>query len=470
MSAPELNAAVFQRGAHVHIIGIGGAGMSAIARVLLGRGVRVSGSDRALNAQTAALMALGARIYEGHAASHLESPHVVLISSAISPENPEVEAARAAGIPVLRRREALPLLLEGTYQIAVAGTHGKTTTTALIAHILRESGRDPSYIVGGTLLNSGDNARHGSGDAFVIEADEYDYMFLGLTPTIAVLTNIEHDHPDMFPTFADMQEAFRQFIARIPEYDGVLIACADDPHAHALAKARRSSGQPTLTYSLYMAEADWRGAFADGQLLIEGVQNGQTVRAAAHLPLYGAHNAQNSLAATAAACVYGVPLSQAAAALSSFRGTARRFEVMGTARGVTVVNDYAHHPTAIRATLQAVRARFPQAKVWAVWQPHTYSRTRLLLDDFLNAFTDADHVLITDIYGARELPQPDDPTAEQLAALMRARTGKSALHSGNLAQTAAHLAQSVSEDSVVILFSAGDAPRIGEELLKQLSQ
>jgi UDP-N-acetylmuramate--alanine ligase len=470
MSAPELSAALFQRGAHVHIVGIGGAGMSAIARVLIGRGVRVSGSDRALNDQTAALAALGARIHEGHTARNLQSPDVVLISSAISPENPEVEAALAAGIPVLRRREALPLLLDGTYQIAVAGTHGKTTTTALIAHILRETGRDPSYIIGSTLLNSGDNARHGNGDAFVIEADEYDYMFLGLTPTIAVLTNLEHDHPDMFPTFADMQAAFQQFIARIPEYDGVLIACADDPQALALAKARRSGGQPTLTYSVHTSEADWRGSPADGQLLIEGVQDGQAVRAKAHLPLYGLHNAQNALAAVAAACVYGVPISEAATALGSFRGTARRFEIMGVARGVTVINDYAHHPTAIRTTLQAVRARFPEATIWAVWQPHTYSRTRLLLNDFIRAFTDADHVLITDIYGARELPQADDPTAEQIAALMHAQTGKSALHSGNLAQIAAYLARSVSENSVVILFSAGDAPRIGEQLLFALGR
>ncbi|MFQ3536674.1 MAG: UDP-N-acetylmuramate--L-alanine ligase [Aggregatilineales bacterium] len=469
MSMPELSAAVFQRGGHIHIVGIGGAGMSAIARVLIGRGVCVSGSDRALNEQTAALASLGAQIYEGHAAHNLQAPQVVLISSAIPPENPEVQAAHAAGIPVLRRREALPLLLGGTLQIAVAGAHGKTTTTALIAHILRETGRDPSYIIGGTLLNTGDNARHGAGDAFVIEADEYDYMFLGLTPTIAVLTNLEHDHPDMFPTFADMQAAFQQFIARIPEYDGVLIACADDPPALALAKARRSSGQPTLTYSLHGAQADWHGTLAGNQLSIEGVQGGCTVRATADLPLYGVHNAQNSLAAAAAACVYGVPLAEAAAALSTFRGTARRFEIMGVARGVTVINDYAHHPTAIRATLQAVRARFPKAAVWAVWQPHTYSRTRLLLDAFLSAFTDADHVLITDIYGAREQPQADDPSAEGLAALL-GRTGRSVRYSGNLAQTAAYLAQSVPENSVVILFSAGDAPRIGEQLLSTLSQ
>lgn len=225
-----------------------------------------------------------------------------------------------------------------------------------------------------------------------------------------------------------------------------------------------------MTYSLYSAAADWRGALSDGGLLIEGVQDGQAVRAIARLPLYGAHNAQNSLAAVAAACVYGVPLGQAAAALSSFRGTARRFEVMGAARGVTVINDYAHHPTAIRATLRAARQRFPTATLWAVWQPHTYSRTRLLQDDFIDAFADADHVLITDIYGARELPQPDDPSPERLAALMRERTGKAARHSGSLAQTAAYLAEAVSADSAVILLSAGDAPRIGEQLLAALSQ
>ncbi len=468
MSATELSAACFQRGAHVHIVGIGGAGMSAIARVLIGRGVRVSGSDRALNEQTAALAALGARIYEGHAASNLESPQVVLISSAIPPENPEVEAARRAGIPVLRRREALPLLLGSALQIAVAGAHGKTTTTALITHLLREAGRDPSYIIGSTFLNSGDNARHGTGDAFVIEADEYDHMFLSLTPTIAVLTNLEHDHPDMFPTFAEMQAAFEQFIARLDERNGVLIACADDPCALQLAKARRGSGRPTLTYGIRSADADWRGARHGDQLLIEGVQGGEPARATARLPLHGEHNAQNALAAIAAACAYGVPLPQAAAAISSFRGTARRFQIMGEARGVTVVNDYAHHPTAIRATLRAARERFPGAALWAIWQPHTYSRTRALLDDFIHAFADADRVLITDIYGAREQPQADDPTAEQLAAAMRQQAGKIARHSGDLAQTAAYLAGAVQPNSVVILLGAGDAPRIGEELLKSL--
>lgn len=468
MSAPGLSAALFERGAHVHIVGIGGAGMSAIARVLLGRGVHVSGSDRALSAQTAALEALGARIYEGHAAQHLEAPQAVLISSAIAPENPEVQAALSAGIPVLRRREALPLLLSGTFQIAVAGTHGKTTTTALIAHILRQAGRDPSYIIGGTLLNSGTNAHQGTGDAFVIEADEYDYMFLGLAPRIAVLTNIEHDHPDMFPTFAAVQEAFAQFIGRIPEYDGVLIACADEPNALQLAKARRSSGQPTLTYSIRDAAADWRGQLSGAALTIEGVQDGRTVRATTRLSLYGEHNAQNSLAAVAAACVYGVPLAEAASALPSFRGTARRFEIMGVAKGITVINDYAHHPTAIRATLQAARARFPQTTIWSVWQPHTYSRTRLLLNEFVRAFTEADRVLITDIYGARERPQPDDPTAEQIAALLQ-RTGKAAQYSGDLARTTALLAESVRPNSAVIIFSAGDAPQIGERLLQRLS-
>jgi UDP-N-acetylmuramate--alanine ligase len=470
MSDAELTAAHFQSGAQVHIVGIGGAGMSAIARVLIGRGVRVSGSDRALNAQTDALAALGARVYEGHAAANLNAPDVVLISSAVSPENPEVEAAAARGIPVLRRREALPLLLGDALQIAVAGTHGKTTTTALIAHLLRETGRDPSYIVGSTLLNSGDNARHGTGDAFVIEADEYDYMFLGLTPTIAVLTNLEHDHPDMFPTFAAMQAAFQQFIQRIPEYDGVLIACADDPQALRLAKARRSEGQPTLTYGIHNAEADWRATLQGAdRLLVEGVQDGQPVRAEAKLPIYGDHNAQNSLAALAATCIYGVPLAEAAAALGSFRGTARRFEVMGAARGITVINDYAHHPTAIRATLQAVRVRYPQAAVWAVWQPHTYSRTRLLLAAFLSAFGGADHVLITDIYGAREQPQAGDPTAADLAAMLREQAGCAAQHSGDLLHTADFLAENVRAGSVVILFSAGSAPQIGERLLAALA-
>lgn len=453
-------------GLRVHILGIGGAGMSALARVLLGRGITVSGSDRQASETTHALQAEGATIFEGHDAANLSGADVLLISSAVRPDNPELVAAQAADLPVLKRRDALPLILGDKIQIAVAGTHGKTTTTAMIAHLLRETGRAPSYIVGGTLVNTGDNARAGAGDAFVIEADEYDYMFLGLQPTIAVLTNIEHDHPDMFPTMADVLDAFRRFIGQIPEFDGVLIACADDPHALQLARERRASGQPTLTYGLHNPHASWRATIdGPGQFTVSGVQNGRGVQQQFTLALPGTHNVQNALAALVAVCAYGVPLEQAVGPLATFRGTGRRFEIMGQADGVTVISDYAHHPTAIRANVQAVRERYPGAVLWAIWQPHTYSRTRLLADEFAAAFAGADQVLVTDIYAAREQAGPGDPDGASMAARIWSQ-GTAARHSGDLAATAALLCDEVQPGSVIILFSAGDAPRIGAAFLR----
>lgn len=463
-------------GRRVHILGIGGAGMSAIARVLIGRGLHVSGSDRAASAATRALESLGATIYEGHSAAHMEqsAPDVVLLSSAVGPDNPEVQAAQAKAIPVLKRRDALPLLMGESRQIAVAGTHGKTTTTAMLAHILREAGRDPSYIVGGVLLNTGDNARAGSGDAFVIEADEYDYMFLGLHPAIAILSNVEHDHPDIFPTLADVMAAFRRFIAQIVVPGGLLIACADDPGARALALERREAGQPVLLYGLDHPALDWAGRrhAEPGRFTVSGTQGGRPVVQDVRLSLPGDHNVRNALAAFAAACAYGVAPGVAANALASFKGAARRTEIMGSVGGVTVVNDYGHHPTAIRTILQAMRQQYPDRPLWAVWQPHTFSRTRTLAADFARAFTEADHALVTDMYAAREQFQPGDLDGPALARLIAGTGHPDARHSGDLERTARLLISEIDPaarpGAVVVIFSAGDAPKVGELLLASL--
>lgn len=449
---PELSPALFSRpGAHIHIVGIGGAGMSAIARVLLGRGVTVSGSDRATNAITEALEDEGAIIREGHAADNIAGADVLLISSAIRDDNADVIAARAAGIPILKRREALPLLLHGKKQIAVAGTHGKTTTTALIVHMLREAGEDPSYIVGGVMLNTGDNAWAGKGESFVIEADEYDYMFLGLNPTIAVITNIEHDHPDMFPTMDSLLDAFRQFVARLIP-GGHLIACADDPTAAMLAR-----------------EYDAKGGL-QGKVRTYGLSSHADIRAVTSdlsVALAGRHNLLNATAAAAAARLCGVSQEHIDHALKTFLGTGRRFEKMGEARGVTVISDYGHHPTAIRANLAAARARFPGAGIWAVWQPHTYSRTRLLADAFARAFVDCDHALVTEVYAAREVWGQGDLDGAAMAARIRAVGHPDARFSGNLETTAALLRREAQPGDVVIIFSAGDAPQIGEMFLTE---
>src|SRR5579859_6924098 len=462
-------------GSRVHIVGIGGAGMSATARILLESGVAVSGSDRQANDITRDLARHGATFHEGHAAENVSGAQALFVSSAIKDDNPELVAAKASGIPILTRRQFFKYLLPGKTQIAVAGTHGKTTTTALIIHLLRETGRDPSYIVGGTLNNTGHNAHVGQGQAFVVEADEYGGMFLGLSPKIAVITNVEHDHPDQFPTMEAMLATFRAFIERLPA-DGVLIACADDPYALALAQARVRAGKTAMTYGIANTHADWQAQLdrtdSDQSIFtVSTIQSGQNKRPQrVSSPLAGTHNILNCLAALAAVEAFGVPFDEAAQAISTFAGTGRRFEVMGRANGVTVISDYGHHPTAIKATLQAARQRYPRANIWAVWQPHTYSRTRILASEFARAFSGTNHVLITDIYAARETPAPGDLTGEDMAHLIVKSGHPDARHSGDLAATETILAREVQSGDVVIIFSAGDAPQIGEALLRDLQR
>ena len=459
-------------GQHIHIVGVGGSGMSAITRVLVQRSYTVSGSDLHANAFTRDLAALGVTVYAGHAADHIAGADLLVISSAVPDDNPEVAAARAQGIPVLLRRDMLGELMAGQVGIAVAGTHGKTTTTALLAHTLIEAGLDPTYIVGGVMLNTGTNAGVGHGAAFVIEADEYDRMFLGLRPQIAVVTNIEHDHPDCYPTLDDMLAAFAAFVDRLPEA-GLLIVCADDPHAAALGAARRAVGKPVVTYGLTPprlgGEVNWS---ADDQLPDASGGMSFTIQRDGHslgpvrLYLPGAFNVQNALAVLAAAEQLGVPFERVAAAFESFLGTGRRAEIMGQAGGVTVVSDYAHHPTAIRVTLAAHRDRPGVRHLWAVWQPHTYGRLRALADAFATAFAAADHVLVTDVYSVREQFSPglDAP------GMVNSIRHPDARYTGGLDATARILAEEVRPGDWVLILSAGDAPQIGQRLLERLTQ
>ncbi len=445
--------AAFPAQGHIHIVGIGGAGMSAIARVLLGRGYIVSGSDRQTNPVTESLRQEGAVLYNGHAAENVIGALAVLISSAVPPDNPEITAANAAGLPVFKRRDALGAITDGYNVIAVAGTHGKTTTSALITHLLIATGYDPTYIVGGTLLNTGTNAGVGHSKWFIIEADEYDYMFLGLRPQIAVITNIEHDHPDMFPTLADVRDAFQQFTARLRD-GGTLIVDRDDPNAAQIG-AHWQADVPNRSVTWFD-----KLTVSDPAALA-----GVTVDLKALPPvLSGDHNLRNMAAALFAARK-AAPFSALVSALYSFKGTARRMERLGeTANGVTLYSDYGHHPTAIRATLQGARSRFPSAQLWAIWQPHTYSRTHLLAREFADSFADADHVLIMDIYAAREQPTPG-PTETDIALWATQGSHPDARHTGDLIATAAILRRDAQSGDVVILFSAGDAPRIAEMLL-----
>jgi UDP-N-acetylmuramate--alanine ligase len=458
---------------HVHFIGIGGSGLSAIARLLKESGYDVTGSDQTLSPFAADLQNIGVQIYVGHHPRNISGADMVIRSSAIKDENPEVKAALQAKIPVYKRSDFLGSLMEKKIGIAVAGTHGKTTTTAMIAWMLYALDRDPSFIVGGTLSNMQVNARAGKGEAFVIEADEYDRMFLGLKPQIEVVTNLEHDHPDCFPTFKDMHAAFESFVDLLPP-DGTFITCAEDEGAVTLINHARRNGRSVVSYPI------------QGEMTINSPQwvQARTTRPNAHggfdfsvmtnmgsmtnafnvsLQVPGEHNVRNALAALSVAAVMGLPMQRSAEALGQFTGTGRRFEVRGEPKGVLLVDDYAHHPTEIRATLAGAKARYPGRRVWAVWQPHTYSRTQTLLYEFSRAFSDADEVLVTEVYASREAKQ-DFSSAEVVSSMPHS----SARYGGSLADTKRYLLEHLKFGDVVIVLSAGDADQITADLLKEL--
>ena len=483
-------------GSRIHMVGIGGSGLSAIARVLQGWGYLVTGSDQLRSALTDALVAEGIPVQIGHRAENLDGPEgvanaanlLVVVSSAVPGDNPEVVAASHRGITVVKRRQLLEELTEGKITIAVAGTHGKTTTTAMIAWILVEAGLDPSFVAGGVLQNLGTNARAGAGPHFAIEADEYDRAFLGLWPEVAVVTILEHDHPDCYPTFDDMQSAFAEF-ARRALLRGRLIVCGEDPTARLLAERAFSSPlQPLSLHSDSGAQA--RGGIREGCFGTYGIGSGWTWQAEdlqlggcptfrvrcggkrlgqCALQLPGRHNVLNALAALAATAVVGVEFDTAAAALARFRGTARRFEVKGHVSGVTIVDDYAHHPTEIRATLAAARSKYPGRVLWAVFQPHTFSRTAALLDGFAASFGDADHVLVTSIFAAREQDMGQVSGADIVARMVAAgRAQPDAHYVDSLDDAVAWLLERIEPGAVVITLGAGDGYRVGEQILDRL--
>ncbi len=460
---------------HYHFLGIGGSGLSAIARVLLEAGHTVSGCDQQRSPLAEGLQAAGAQIFLGHDPAHLAAGvEVVIRSSAVPVENPEVQAALQRGLPTLTRRDFLGKWMQDKIGMAVAGTHGKTTTTSMLAWVLYRLGADPTFIVGGVLQNLGVNARAGQGPHFVIEADEYDRMFLGLLPKIAIVTNVEHDHPDCYPTFADMMQAFAAFVALLPA-DGTLIACADDAGVRALLRQVSGAGPRVVAYTLSaemmpMAHSrvlahDLRPNARGGLsfVMTSDLQPAAQAGVQVDLQVPGEHNVRNALAALAAVMAADLPVEAAARALGEFTGAGRRFEVRGTFAGVTLVDDYAHHPTEIRATLQAARQRFPQARIWAVWQPHTYSRWRALASDFAQAFAAADRVLVTEVYAARE--QEEGITGAVIAA--RIRHAAVSFVADN-AQAAAFLQENLRPGDVVLVLSAGDAVDINAQLEKSL--
>jgi UDP-N-acetylmuramate--alanine ligase len=450
-------------GAHIHLVGIGGIGLSAIARVLHGWGYKVSGSDCQRSPLTESLVGEGIRVFEGHRAEHVNSADVVVVSSAIPEENPEVAEAQRRELPVVKREQFLRELTAAKTTIAVAGTHGKTTTTAMISWILMQAGLDPTFVVGGVLQNLGTNALAGAGPHFVVEADEYDRAFLGLQPHVAVLTAVEHDHPDCYPTFRQMREAFASFVRSLVP-GGLLIVCAEDPEAEQLALELPDGEQRVETYGL-SANCDWwaEGLHLGNSAAFEVCHKGKRLGACA-LQVPGQHNVLNALAALAASTDIGVDFGTAAAALTRFRGTHRRFEIKGRQAGVTVVDDYAHHPTEIRATLAAARVKFPGRPVWAVFQPHTFSRTAALLDDFARAFGDAEHVLVTGIYGARE----EESLAISGEDVVSRMGHIDARYVEQLDDAVQVLLNCVEPGDVVITLGAGNGYLVGEKLLAHL--
>jgi len=455
---------------HIHLIGIGGTGLSAIARVLLEKGFTVSGSDRTESSLFNALTTAGVHTFLGHAGNQVIGADLVIRSSAIPDDNPEVLAAHNAGIPVLKRSEFLEELTQGKDILAIAGSHGKTTTTAMLIWVLDQLGTDPSFISGGMVNQLGCNARAGEGVYFAIEADEYDYMFLGLSPKVAVVTNIEHDHPDCFPTPADYHAAFKTFLTRVRP-DGLALICRDDPEARSLMNEMVGSKVNLLSYGA-STDTDYRAeetAFVDGfpqfRLLHKTGLSDTEDLGMVRLRVPGRHNVLNATAVLAVTHQLGLSLPDSINALSAFTGAGRRFEVLGSEGGVTIIDDYGHHPTQIAVTLEAARSRYPQSRLWAVWEPHTYSRTQALEDAFIQSLSKADQVIVLKIYAAREA----DPgySAEKIAAAL---PDEKAWYCADFDTASKLLLNKLASGDVVVTFSAGEATKINRVVLDGLKK
>lgn len=454
----------------VHFIGIGGTGLSAIARVLMESGYIVSGSDRQMSPLSLELQAAGVRVVIGHSSENIAGADLVIRSSAIPDDHIEVQAALKAGIPVLKRAEFLPQLLLGKRTIAVAGTHGKTTTTSMVAWMLSAMGVDPSFIIGGVVENLGVNARFGKGSFFVIEADEYDCMFLGINPEVALVTNVEYDHPDCFPSADIFFQAFVDFAKGIVPDRGILITCSENEGAIRLAD-EVGKEHNTLSYGLNHCDpnhpVNYQGVNISknsiGCYSFNVIKNGQAL-CDVQLSIPGRHNALNALGALAVIDALDLPIDQAARYLCQFRGVGRRFEVQGEVDGIVLIDDYAHHPTEIQATLAAARGRFTNNRIITIWQPHTYSRVQALWNKFITAFTDADLVIVTDIYAARE----QAPENFSMAELTKQITHPKVFFMETLQDASNFLLKELKFGDVVLVLSAGDANKITQTVIRGL--
>jgi UDP-N-acetylmuramate--alanine ligase len=454
---------VFRKYQHVHFVGIGGSGMSGIAEVLLNLGYTVSGSDLKRSGVTDRLAGMGARVFEGHAAGHVEGAHVVVTSTAVASTNAEVGAARRRGIPVIPRAEMLAELMRLKYAIAVAGSHGKTTTTSMVALVLDRGGLDPTVVVGGRLGVLGSGARLGRGEFLVAEADESDRSFLKLTPTLAVVTNIDREHLDAYRDLADIKEAFLGFVNKVPFY-GAAVMCLDDaPVQDILPRVERRVVTYGLTPKASVSVRDL--ALSPTGASYTATFGGRPLGSVT-LAVPGSHNVANSLAAVAVGLDLEVAFEAIKSGLESFTGVDRRFQVRGEAGGVLVIDDYGHHPTEIRATLEALRRRAGGRRTLVLFQPHRFTRTRALWDEFARAFDQADVLILTDIYPASEEPI-EGVTAEGLARAIAANGHPRVSWAGDLKAAADALAKETHEGDVVLTLGAGSVWTAGEELLRR---
>ncbi len=450
----------------VHFIGIGGVGMSGIAEVMVTLGYQVSGSDQNDSAATRRLQAMGATVYRGHAAGNVDGADAVVVSSAIKASNPELAEARARRIPVVPRAEMLAELMRFRRGIAIAGTHGKTTTTSLVASVLSEGGLDPTFVIGGQLLSAGANARLGGGQWLVAEADESDGSFLRLDPLVAVVTNIDADHLENYGgDFDRVRAAFNEFIHRLPFY-GLAVLCVDDPEVAALAA---DTPRHLVRYGITSADADVRAT--------DVRQDGGRMRFTLHLPdvapqpvtlnLPGHHNVLNALAAASIGWELGVEPAAIAAALEKFQGIGRRFNVMGElafARGhALVVDDYGHHPRELEAVFAAARGGWPERRLVVAFQPHRYSRTRDLFDDFAAVLSSADAVVLTEVYPAGEAPIAG-ADAKALARAIRARGRIDPVVAGSARELPPVLADVLADGDLLLVMGAGDIGQVAQDL------
>jgi UDP-N-acetylmuramate--alanine ligase len=455
---------MFKRYQQIHFVGIGGSGMSGIAEILLNLGYRVTGSDQKRGEAVERLERLGAKVFIGHEAGHVEGAHVVVFSSAVSRDNIEVQVARQRQIPTIPRAEMLAELMRLKYGIAVAGTHGKTTTTSLIGAVLAEGRYDPTIVVGGRVTSLDSNARLGQGEYLVAEADESDGSFLKLQPTIAVVTTVDAEHLDHYGTLEAVRDAFVEFVNKVPFY-GAAVLCLDQPNIQMLMPRIEKR---IVTYGLASgADLVARRLHLSGMTSRFEVYQRGSLLGECTLQIPGCHNVLNALAAVGVGLDLDIPFVTIQKALAGFAGVQRRFQVRGRARGVTVVDDYGHHPAEIRATLAAAKAGF-DCRVVAVFQPHRYSRTHHLRQEFLTAFNQADVLVVMDVYAAGEAPLPG-VTGDGLADGIRAHGHRNVTYlGGDRARIVEHLADIVRTGDLVLTLGAGDVGQLGPELLKRL--